>query len=141
MFSWEIKAVQTTNAKPQDIWEIWTDVSDWKSWDTDLEWSKINGKFEVGTTGTLKPKGWFSSNFTITEMNQDKSHCETTYLPFTTLQFNHTLEEISDRQVKITHNLKVSGLLSPLLWLTMRFKLRNTIPEALTNLVQKLENS
>ena len=141
MFTWEINAERTATTSPDNVWNIWKDVPNWPSWDTDLEWSRLNGEFAAGTTGTLKPKGWFASNFTVTEVIPNSIHKDTTYMPFTTLVFSHHVEKINTTQVRIVHNLKVSGLLAPLLWLTMRFQLRKSIPHALENLVQRVEKT
>lgn len=141
MFSWSISATGTAKASPSDVWKIWKDVPNWPTWDTDLEWSRLDGDFAEGTTGTLKPKGWFSSKFTITKIESNKKHSDTTYMPFTTLVFEHRVESINKQQVKIMHDLKVSGLLAPLLWLTMRFQLKKSVPHALKNLVQKVEKN
>lgn len=139
MFNWNITSTRTAHTSPEDVWNLWEDVPNWPSWDTELEWSRLNGKFAVGTTGTLKPKGWFSSTFTISQIIPHISHSETTHMPLTSLVFTHRLDKTNDKQVRITHSLKVSGLLAPLLWLTMRFQLKKSIPHALKNLVQKVE--
>lgn len=139
MFNWEINAVRTATASPADVYNIWKDVPNWPTWDTSLEWTKLNGEFAEGTTGVLKPKGWFSSQFTITRIVPNSIHSDTTYMPLTTLVFNHQVKKINDTQVEIAHNMKVSGLLAPLLYLTMRFQLKNAIPVALENLIKKLK--
>lgn len=139
MFKWEIIAEKNTKGSPEDIWNIWKDVSNWPKWDHDLEWSRINGEFTVGTMGVLKPKGWFSSEFKITDLALNRSHTETTYMPMTTLTFLHQLEKVNDGKLKITHKLTVAGLLAPLLWCTMRLKLKKTVPEALDNLIKNLK--
>ncbi|HEY5234585.1 MAG TPA: hypothetical protein VIJ14_00280, partial [Rhabdochlamydiaceae bacterium] len=46
-----------TSASPAAIWEIWQDVVLWNTGDHGIEYSTINGPFEVGSTGTIKPKG------------------------------------------------------------------------------------
>ncbi len=61
-------------------------------------------------------------------------------MPRTKLVFTHQLEKISDSQVRIQHNLRVKGLLAPLLFFTIRLKLRKAIPEALQNLVAMVSN-
>jgi hypothetical protein len=39
------------------IWRIWTDVNNWPTWHGDLDYCKLEGKFEVGNYFMLKPKG------------------------------------------------------------------------------------
>jgi hypothetical protein len=49
-----IKHTIETTATPAQIWRVWEDVETWKSWDQDIELSRLNGPFEAGTTGCLK---------------------------------------------------------------------------------------
>jgi hypothetical protein len=52
-----IQHTEETQASAAHIWRIWSDVKNWHTWDHGIEFSKINGPFQTGTTGTLKPKG------------------------------------------------------------------------------------
>jgi hypothetical protein len=139
MFSWEVNAVEVAKSNPEAVWNVYKDVSNWPSWDEELTWSRLDGKFAEGTKGTLKPKGWFASDFTILEIVPNEAHSDVTHMPFTTLVFSHKLKKISETHVQITHHVKVSGLLAPLLALTMRFQFKKSVPKALKNLVKKVE--
>ena len=52
-----IKHTVETTASPQTIWDIWQDVKNWPTWDHGIEFSTLEGPFQNGTRGTLKPKG------------------------------------------------------------------------------------
>ena len=43
-----------TKATPTQIWKVWEDVNNWKTWDLDIEFSRIDGPFQSGTTGSTK---------------------------------------------------------------------------------------
>lgn len=49
-----IKHTLETNVPPKQIWQVWEDVETWKSWDHEIEFSKMDGPFETGTRGRLK---------------------------------------------------------------------------------------
>lgn len=68
MFNWEINEVREANTLPSTVWSVWKDVPNWPTWDSDLEWSRLNGAFAEGATGVLKPKGWFSSNRPLSKL-------------------------------------------------------------------------
>lgn len=55
-----------------------------------------------------------------------KSFADTTKLPFTTLRFFHEMNGFT-----ITHRAVARGLLAPLLYLTLRRKLKKEMPIAL----------
>ncbi len=50
-----IKHTVETTATPAQIWRVFQDVATWNSWDHELESSGINGPFQAGTPGWLKP--------------------------------------------------------------------------------------
>ncbi len=139
MFKWKITASAKAQARPSDVWEIWTDVAAWPKWDHELEWSSLNGPFKVGTEGKLKPKGWPESKFCLISVEEGKAHSDKTQMPFTSIVFNHTMAPCENSQVKIMHTVEVSGLLAPLLWLTMRFALKKGLPKAVEKLAKMAE--
>lgn len=138
MFKWTVQAEIITKASPLEVWNIWTDVSSWPTWDEDLEWSSLNGPFKVGTEGKLKPKGWPVSKFRLIAVKKYKSHSEKTAMPLTKIIFSHSLIP-DNKNVKIIHRVEASGLLAPLLWLTMRKALKKGMPQALKKLAQLAE--
>jgi len=139
MFKWKIHATAKAKAKPSDVWKIWTDVEAWPKWDHELEWSSLSGPFKVGTEGQLKPKGWFASKFCIISMEEGKAHSDRTQMPFTSVVFSHIATPCEESQVQISHSVEVSGLLAPILWLTMRFSLKKGLPQAVERLARIAE--
>lgn len=49
-----VKHTVETKATLKQIWGIWQDVENWKTWDQQIELSQINGPFETGTHGYTK---------------------------------------------------------------------------------------
>lgn len=134
MFKWKLSAESKAKATSKNVWAIWTDVSSWPKWDHELEWSVLEGPFKVGTKGKLKPKGWFASTFEIISVEKDKSHSDKTVMPLTEVIFSHEVTSCDQSHVKIEHTVVVKGLLAPLLWLTMRNKLKSGLPSAVNRL-------
>jgi len=56
-----IRHTVETTATPTQIWQVWQDVENWNSWDHETESSRLDGPFQAGITGWLKPKKWPSS--------------------------------------------------------------------------------
>lgn len=52
-----IKHTVETDASPNEVWKVMQDVEDWNKWDHGTEFSRLDGPFQVGTTGSLKPVG------------------------------------------------------------------------------------
>lgn len=51
-----IKHSVVTTATVSQIWQVWQDVETWNSWDEGIEYAYLDGPFEAGTSGGLKPK-------------------------------------------------------------------------------------
>lgn len=139
MFNWKIHATAMAKANPMDVWNVWKDVSSWPKWDHELEWSTLKGPFKIGAEGQLKPKGWLPSKFSIISLEEGKSHSDQTKMPFTSVIFDHIVTPHTDSYVQIAHTVNVSGLLAPLLWLTMRFSLKKGLPKAVERLARIVE--
>jgi Polyketide cyclase / dehydrase and lipid transport len=56
MLSWRCAETIEIAADADQIWRIWSDVANWPRWDGELEWAKLNGPFEAGVVGAMKPK-------------------------------------------------------------------------------------
>jgi hypothetical protein len=139
MFKWSVQAEATAKATPRNVWDIWTDVASWPTWDHDLEWSQLHGPFKVGTEGKLKPKGWPASKFRLISVEEEKSHSDRTVMPLTEVVFKHSLAVSNGKEVRILHRVEVRGLLAPLLWMTMRLALKKGMPVAVKKLAQLAE--
>lgn len=101
-FSMEVKIPENK------IWQLWTDVKNWKNWDDSVEYSSIHGSFENGTVGTLKSVNGPKSNFCLKDVVVNKSFTSQTKLPLCTMDFIH--EIIKDGNgVKIKHHIKIYG--------------------------------
>lgn len=141
MFQWKIRKSVIASCPKEKIWQLWSDVSTWAKWDEQLEWVELDGPFAKGTSGRLKPKGWPVSKFTITAVEQMTSFSDETRMPATKISFVHTLLSENEGKTKITHEITARGLLTPLLYFTMRRKLANGLPLALKKLAELAENS
>ena len=136
---WKHSETITINTKPSIIWDVWKDVPNWNQWDSDIEWSSLNGNFEIGSKGQLKPANGPKATFTITEIIPNKRFVDTSTLPLTKLTFIHDLEE-TNSGVTITHTIQMDGLLSGLFSKIIGKSLAKGLPNALQNLKQLVEN-
>lgn len=48
---------KVTGVNRQRVWEVWTDVDRWSTWQDDVEYAHLEGKFATGTVIRFKPKG------------------------------------------------------------------------------------
>ena len=121
--------------KRQDIWRIWTDINNWPTWHRDLDYCKLEGKFEVGNHFFLKPKGVKPVKILLTEINEGYSFTDCTSFFGAKMYDTHSMEDTVEG-LKLTNKLVVTG---PLKWLWIKLVAQNvadTISEETEKLVK-----
>ena len=98
---WSKKVSINTTVSKEQIWKLWSDVKNWKSWDEQVIESELNGAFELGRSGFLIPKGGPKTIFELIEVTKNKSFTSRSTLPLTKMDFIHTLNEENGRLTKI----------------------------------------
>ncbi len=102
----------------ESIWNLWTDVPNWKNWDTAIKESSLDWEFSVGTYGTIVPEKWPKIQFQIVEIEKWVSFANISKLPLCTLYFFHTYDGTT-----LTHGIEFRWFLAPLfaklLWSTI----------------------
>lgn len=95
------------------VFSAYEDVAHWSSWDPDVLASSINGNFEVGTTGKLKPAKGPELKFVLVEVTRHHSFTAEGQLPLCTIRFEHELAAVGE-EVEVVHRVLFSGVLAPL---------------------------
>ena len=110
-----IKHTVETTTSPEEIWDIWQDVSNWNTWDHGIEFSTINGPLREGTTGTLKPKGGPLVHTTLTAVESMKMFIDESKLPLTRIIVSHFMNRLNGK-TQVTHHVFVDTVVNcPLL--------------------------
>lgn len=103
-FSHEVR----TDASPEAIWTLWTDVTSWKDWDKGLKDAEIENAFTLGAQGKIIPHSGPSSRFKITEYIEGKSYAFETNLPFAKLEVRRIF--VSRQPTIFRHEVRFKGL-------------------------------
>lgn len=117
------------------IWQVWTDVPNWKQWDTGLKDAFLEGDFTVGATGRLIPDKGPRSKFIISEVVPDKSYAFKTKIPFGWLIVQRTLEE-KNGLTYLTHDVRFTGLLKKALGNRLGKNYRAMLPGVMQQIIQ-----
>lgn len=110
----------TKEISQKEIWDLITDVNNWKSWDKEVVDSYIEGKFQAGKSFMLHPKGAGKVNVFIEEVISNSYYKDVTKFPLAQLFDEHSYENTKDG-LKITIKLTMKGFLSPL-WYALVMK-------------------
>lgn len=107
-------SIVTRDVTKQQMWNLFADVNNWHTWDTGIEFAKLEGKFEKGNHFMFQPKGGPKLKIGIVEAVENKKFTDFTKFPLAKMYGEHTFEDTSNG-LKITTTMKVEGLLG-FLW-------------------------
>ena len=130
----------TIQAPAEQIFSVCTEVADWPVWDAGTESSSIDGAFEVGTTGKIKPKGEPETSIEWIEMTSNKSFTVECKIPLCKMQFVHELDTQSDG-TQVRNVVIFSGLMSRVYAFLFGKKLQKGMEESLQGLKQHIESA
>lgn len=104
-----------TSASRQTIWSLWTDVSQWTTFDEALEYATLdaNQTFEVGATGALKAYGAPKTKFEITQYDAPHSLTVTLKLPlYQAIDLKRSFDNSAPDRTVFKHTVTFKGVLS-----------------------------
>ena len=134
-----IRHTVETTAPASAVWQIWQDVSNWNTWDHGIEFSTINGPFEEGTTGALKPKGGPLVYTTLTQVKPMEMFVDEAKLPLTRIIVSHSLKE-SKGKTYVTHSIEMRGLLAFFFAFVIGRDMKKNLPQEMMAMVRKAES-
>lgn len=123
----------STTASSDKIWQVWTDVPNWKQWDKGLKEAFLDGEFVVGTKGKLIPDKGPKSKFVISELLPNKSYTFKTKIPFGWLIIKRTLE-VKEGKTFFTHDVQFTGFLKKILGNKLGKNYRAMLPSVLSEI-------
>jgi polyketide cyclase/dehydrase/lipid transport protein len=99
--------------KAEQVWQVWTDVNQWHTWQPDIEHARLDGAFAAGNTFVLKPKGGPKVNIEIITAEPGSRFTDLTRFPGARMYGNHEFVVRGD-ELEIRTTMSIEG---PLAWL------------------------
>lgn len=130
----------TVNASPDEVFAVYENVADWPEWDADVMSSQLDGPFEVGTTGKLKPKQGPESKIQLTEVTRGKSFTVECKLPLCKMHFVHEMIP-TGQNTEVSNRIIFTGLLAPVFSRIIGKEIKDTLPSSLKGLKNQLEKT
>lgn len=106
-----IKHTLETKATPTQIWKIWEDVDNWKTWDREIELSRIDGPFQTGTTGSTKFRGTPVFKTLLTHVEPHKLVVQEAYLTFAKVVSYQSMSQVAGK-TQVIFQVEIKGPLS-----------------------------
>jgi len=141
MWSYE-HSIQTA-ANVAAIWELYSDVSTWPSWDAGIASISLNGPFVVGATGEITPEGQGPLPFILTEVTPNNEFADETMLVDAgiVIRFRHTLTALASDGTRITHRVEIDGPAADTLGPQIGPDMTSGIPETMNALAHRAMRS
>jgi hypothetical protein len=133
------EAEAQSTAAPAGLFRKWGDMATWPEWNLDTEWVRLDGPFETGSTGVLKPKGGPKVKFVIESLVPDREFVDVSLLVGARLTFRHVVETLADGGSRIRVTVTISG---PLRWVWFKILgsgLQSSLQPDLDRLVAAVE--
>jgi len=137
---WTTQTSAVSKATPEAVWSLWQ-TSNWTKWDPALEWVRLDGAFQAGPRGELKPKSGPKTKFTVLRVDPNRGFADRSHLPLTHLDFTHEVVPLEDGTVKITHTATFSGPLAFLFSRIIGKGIKAGLPGALQKLAALAEGA
>jgi hypothetical protein len=97
--------------KAEQVWQVWTDVNQWHTWQPDIEHARLDGAFAVGNTFVLKPKGGPKVNIEIIEAEPNRQFTDLTRFPGARMYGSHQFVVRGD-ELEIRTTMSIEGPLA-----------------------------
>ncbi len=127
-----------TSASPEQIWAIWTDVKNWKNWDTGLKDAFMEDEFQLGKKGKIISLEGRKSKFKVVEFKEGFSYTIKTKLPLGSLYVKRYLNT-ENNKTTFTHEVWFKGLTRGIFAKAFGGNFRKMLPEVLQNIKQIAE--
>ena len=123
---------------PETIWEIWTNVPEWKNWDTGLKDATMDSVFDINSKGIIITLEDRKSKFKVVEFVEGKSYTYKTKLPLGSLYVKRFLSSKNGKTM-FTHEVWFQGITGGIFANAFGQKFREMLPDVLGNIKQIAE--
>jgi uncharacterized protein YndB with AHSA1/START domain len=136
---WVHEHTDETAASPEAVWRVLRDLDDWPSWDTSMEWVRLQGPFRVGSEVVMKPEGQEPITSVIVEAAENRLYADETDFGEVRLRFSHTLAPLASGGTTVTHRLEITGPAADTVGPELGPVISEDFPEAMQALLARAE--
>ena len=138
---WFSHSMETT-APPGHVWEVWTDVERWPTWDAELQdaWLDSDEAFDVDARGGVELRVGPPVPFVVTELDPVRSYAYDVEFPLARLVVRRSLHS-HDGGTTFTHEVWFEGPLGRVLSRTLGRRYRRNLPDAMDAVRERAERS
>jgi hypothetical protein len=128
-----------TTATPEAIWQLWSDVGGWPSWNGDIERIEISGPFAAGSRISMTPVGQDTVELQITEAVEPEMFVDEADLGDVVVRTIHRVDRLDGGRSRVTYRMEISGPASDAIGPELGPQISGDFPETLAALVERAE--
>jgi polyketide cyclase/dehydrase/lipid transport protein len=132
------KAHLTSSAAPAAFFARWADMATWPEWNTDTAWVRLDGPFEQGATGVVKPRGGPKVRFEVAVLVPGREFTDVSRLFGARLTFRHLVERTGEG-TRVDVEVSLTGPLARLWNLVLGKGIRTALQDDLDRLAAAAE--
>jgi uncharacterized protein YndB with AHSA1/START domain len=98
-----------SDAPPEAIWRLWSEVARWPEWNADIEHIEISGPFAAGSTISMTPVGQDPVELRIAEAVEPELFVDEATLAGVVVRTLHRAEPLGGDRTLIVYRMEISG--------------------------------
>ena len=106
---WEYEHSIETNATPEAIWRLWSDVENWGAWNGEIEKIEINGPFAEGTRILMTPPGDDPITLVIAEAVENERFVDEARFGGLLLRTTHRIDPAGEGRIRVVYRMEITG--------------------------------
>jgi Polyketide cyclase / dehydrase and lipid transport len=131
-------SIETTSS-PDAIWRLWSDVSGWAAWNSDIEHIEISGPFAAGSTITMTPVDQDPVELRIAEAVEPDLFVDEASLGDVVVRTIHRVEPVADDRNRVTYRIEITGPAADRVGPELGPQISGDFPDTLSALVRQAE--
>jgi hypothetical protein len=126
-----------TDAEPEIIWGMWSDVSRWREWNADLERAEISGPFAAGSMVTMFPRDGEPIELQIAGAEEPEMFVDEADLGAVVVRTIHRIDRLDGERIRIVYSMEITGPEADTVGPQLGPEISADFPEVLALLVER----
>ena len=123
---WEARHELVADARPEDVWPLWSDPARWADWNRDIECAWLEGPLESGAIARIKFRRRGTLRFRIIALEPGRLLIDETRLPLVRMGHAHRVEPVGEG-VRIRNLVYLDGPAARLYGVLMGRRIRASV--------------
>lgn len=131
-----VKHTVSTDLTPAQIWFVLQDVKNWNTWDHETEFSRIDGEFQTGVKGILKPIKGPALETILTYVRPNEIFVQEAKLFLAKVRMTHMINQSAGKTL-VTFKTEICGPLAIFYFWLLGRSIRKKVPVEMEQMLKR----